>query len=441
MTGAHLNPPHAGTADLTRGLRRLDLTALTFNLVIGAGIFTMPAAIAAGAGNWSLLLLLAAILLVALIALCMAEVASRFDVTGGPVIYAGEAFGPLAGFAVGWLMYIAKLSGFSAVAVIMLDYGAGLWPVLEIPVVRAATVTLYICALAAINLRGAVSGALTSNILTLVKITPLVALALGGVFLTQGSASQSFGPINLGGLGSAFLIAIFACQAFEGASIVAGESKNPQRDVPAGILGGIVGVGLIYTLIMIASLRLVPNLAESSRPLADAAAALVGDSGAILMALAAVISCAGTLSASMLSSPRVLFALSNQGDMPKVFAKVGTKSHTPVFAILCSAVLVWVLTTSGTFIYLATFSVIARLLMYGSTCAALMVFRKRDGRAPVTIPFGWFFSTVALVTVLATVTAAGGTALRDVSIAMVVGLILREASHRFGKRAGASAEI
>lgn len=417
---------------LSRGLGRIDLTAITLNLVVGAGIFTMPAALAAGAGSWSVGLLLATILLVALIALCLAEVASRFDVTGGPVVYAREAFGPLAGFAVGWLMYLAKLSGFSAVAVITLDYAAGLWPALADPVVRAVAATLYLGALAAINLRGAVPGALTSSLLTAIKIAPLVALGLGGVLFAGPPTHQSFAPAGLEGLGGALLITIFACQGFEAASVVAGESRNPQRDVPLGILGGMAGVGLLYMLVVIASLRLVPNLADSPRPLADAAAALVGERGAMLVTLAAVISCVGGLSASMLSTPRVLFALSAQGDMPKVFSKVQASSRVPAFAILGTAALVWTLAVSGTFVYLASFSVIARLLMYGSTCAALTVFRRRHGPAPVSISFGPLVSAVALVTVVATVTTAGGTVLRDVSIAMAAGLILRAAAHRFG---------
>src|SRR6185503_19954033 len=146
----------AGTSGptLVRDLRRTDLVALTVNNVIGAGVFTMSAALAAGAGRASLAVLLLTILLASMMALCLAEVASRFDRTGGPMVYASEAFGRNAGFVVGWLMYLSRLSAFGAIAVVMLDYGAGLWPVLASMSVRLAAVTLLIAALAATNLRG-----------------------------------------------------------------------------------------------------------------------------------------------------------------------------------------------------------------------------------------------------------------------------------------------
>src|SRR5262245_44663918 len=108
---------------LFRGLGRGDVVAITLNNIIGAGIFTLPAVLAAGAGGRSVAILVLAIGLVAIMALCTIEVASRYDVTGGPMYYAGAAFGPAAGFIVGWLMYLSRLSAFGAIATIMLDYG------------------------------------------------------------------------------------------------------------------------------------------------------------------------------------------------------------------------------------------------------------------------------------------------------------------------------
>ena len=156
--------------ELKRGLTGVDLTSITLNSVIGAGIFTMPAALAAGAGNLSLAALLAMLVLVALIALCMAEVASRYDVTGGPVVYASSAFGPFAGFIVGWLMYLSRLATFGAIAVTMLDYGAGLWPPLESTAVRVLVTTLFVGTITFINVRGVVRGAWTSDILLALKL-------------------------------------------------------------------------------------------------------------------------------------------------------------------------------------------------------------------------------------------------------------------------------
>ena len=134
------------------------------------------------------------------------------------------------------------------------------------------------------------------------------------------------------------LIAFFACMGFEQPAVVAGEARHPHRDLPAGILGGVAGVGVLYTLLMLVCFQTVPDLAHARRPLADAAAALVGPHGATVVSLAAVLSCAGTLSVWMIVSPRVLYALAGQGDMPRVFATVDPVRHIPAVAIMSSAI-------------------------------------------------------------------------------------------------------
>ena len=130
--------------ELHRALGRFDLAAITLTTVVGAGVFTMPAALAASAGSWTVAVLAFTIALAAVTALCTAEVASRFDVTGGPLVYAEYAFGPLAGFVIGWLMFLSRLATFGAVAAIMLDYAAGLWPALEGRFVRVVTITVFV---------------------------------------------------------------------------------------------------------------------------------------------------------------------------------------------------------------------------------------------------------------------------------------------------------
>jgi len=423
----------AGTTELLRGLGRTDIVALTLSNMIGAGIFTLPAALAAGAGSWSLAILLVTIVLVSLMALCTVEVASRYDLTGGPMIYAGDAFGPLAGFVVGWLMYLSRLAAFGAIAAIMLDYGVGLWAALGVTAVRTLAITVFIGTLAGVNLRGVVRGALASNVLTALKLLPLVLLAFAGVGLAGWTSRPSSAPHSLDELGGAVLIAFFACMGFETAAVIAGEVRNPHRDLPAGILGGIVGVGVLHTFLMLACFLTVPDLAHAHRPLADAAAALVGPQGATVVSLTAVLSCAGSLAVWMIVSPRVLYALAGQGDLPGVFAGVDPIRHTPGVAIVSSALLVWLLTVSGTFVYLATFSAMARLLMYASTCAALLVLRRRDGPAPIPIPLGPLWAVLALLCSLVALGTTTGTAVRDVSIAIGLGWAGRTATRHWNK--------
>jgi len=384
----------------------------------------MPAALAAGAGRASLAVLLLTLLLASMMALCLAEVASRFDRTGGPMIYASEAFGRNAGFVVGWLMYLSRLSAFGAIAVVMLDYGAGLWPALGDTTARIVCVTAIVAALAAINVAGVSQGARMSSVLALVKVTPLLVVAAAGLWMLRQPAN-ALPPDGAGDLGGALLIAFFACMGFETAAVLAGEVRRPSRDIAAGILGGLACVAIVYTLLMIACLRAVPDLAHASRPLAAAAAAALGPNGAVLVSLTAVLSCAGTLTVMMLTTPRILFALAAHGDMPLVFASVNPARRTPAVAIIVSAVALWLLTVSGTFVYLATFSAMARLLMYGSTCAALIVLRRRDGAAPVVVPFGPALSVISILVAIAAIAATAGTAIRDLTIAVALGWALR----------------
>lgn len=420
--------PMGGT--LVRGLTRRDIFALTLNNIVGAGVFTLPAALAAGAGSWSVGVLLAAIGLVAMLALCAAEVASRYDVNGGPMHYAGEAFGPLASFIVGWLMFLSRLAGFGAIASTMLDYGTGLWPALDPFAARAVALAIFVLAIAAINIRGVVQGALSVTIFTVAKITPLLLLVLGALWLGRWGLASSAPPASLAGLGEAALVAIFACVGFEPATILAGEARNPRRDMPVGLLGGLIGSGALYVLLLLTCLQTVPDLATSTRPLADAATALVGPVGSMLVLLTAVVACGGSLSGWMTASPRILSALAAQRDVSPALAALHPVHRTPAAAIVVSALLVWVMTVSGTFVYLASFSAITRLLTYASTAGALIVLRRRIGPAPVSVPAGPMLAVIAIATVLATVVSVTGAAVRDVGIALALGWLWRTASRR-----------
>jgi APA family basic amino acid/polyamine antiporter len=313
----------------------------------------------------------------------------------------------------------------------MLDYSSGVWPALGGTAVRTLTITMFIGTLAAINLRGVVRGARASNILTTLKMVPLVLLAFAGAWLAGQTSVPLPPPQGLSELGGAVLIAFFACMGFEQAAVIAGEVRDPRRDLPVGILGGVAVIGALYTLVMYACFRTVPDLAHSSRPLADSAAVMVGRPGATLVALTAVLSCAGSLSVWMIVSPRVLYALGEQGDFPRAFARVNPIHHTPAVAIVTSAFVVWLLTVSGTFVYLATFSAMARLLMYASICAALITLRRQDGPAPITIPLGPLWSVVALLSSVLVLGTTTVNAVRDMLIAIGLGWALRTAvKHR-----------
>jgi amino acid transporter len=419
------------TAGLHRGLGPADVVALTLNTIVGAGIFGLPSALHAAAGSHSLAVLAAAFVLIAAVAACAAEVASRFDATGGPVLYAREALGPFGAFTVGWLLYLTRLATSGAIIVVMLDYAAALWPALSEPLARGIAITVFLLAIAALNLRGVVQGAALGNVLVVLKLTPLFLLAPLGLYIGGWPQAAAEPALQADALGAAFLLAFFACMGFEQATIVAGELRSPKRDLPLGMLGGFLLAGLLYALLVLACQSMLPGLADTKRPIAELALAIFGAAGATVVAVTAVLSCAGNLSTSILVTPRVLFALAEQGEIPAVLARVSGGTRVPGVAIMLTASIICVLTLTGTFVHLATIAVIARMLMYASICVALLVLRRR-GPAPLVVPGGPVLAVLAIASCALVMTTASAEALRAVGIALLAGYMLRIAWRRFG---------
>ena len=420
MSSVPVDPPR-----LHRGLRRFDVISLTVNSIVGAGVFAMPAGLAISSGRWSLAVVFTAFAVVTLLALSLAEVASRFNVTGGPQVYAQHTFGPLTGFTVGWLFVVSRFASFALIAFIMLDYAAALWPVLAEKWPRAVAITVFTTVLTAINVRGVTRGAWVGNLLTIAKMLPLSLIALAGLWFAGWNNIPATAPQQPNGLTDGLLLALFACFGFEVAAIVAGEMREPRRDLAISILAGLGISCALYLLLMLACYAVLPDTAASALPLADVAEYFVGPAGRTIMVSAAVVSCAGGLAVAILVSPRNMFALGESGDLPPAFAAVHPGYRTPHVSIIVYAVLSWLFAVTGTFEYLVNFFVISRILAYGSTSAALIVLRRREGPAPVPIPGGVTIAVAALLCCAGIVLTTTWTAVRDVAIALAVGFAIR----------------
>jgi APA family basic amino acid/polyamine antiporter len=172
MGHAAVTPPAA--QGLARAIGRWDLLALVINGIIGAGIFGLPARVHALLGPWALAAVLACALIIGLVILCFAEVASRFSQTGGPYVYAEAAFGPFAGFLTGWMLWVARISGFCAICALLLQYLAYLWPGLDQGWPRAGVATLVVGALIVVHVVGIQRAALFGNVVTVAKLVPLL---------------------------------------------------------------------------------------------------------------------------------------------------------------------------------------------------------------------------------------------------------------------------
>ena len=386
---------------LVRAIRRWDLVALAVNAIIGAGIFGLPAEVFRRAGVYSLPAFFVCAAAMMLIVLCFAEVSSRFSDTGGPYLYAREAFGPVVGFQVGWMTWIARLTGFAANCNLLIIYLSFFVPSAAAGLGRATAICFVVVSLTIVNVIGVKNAARVSDGFTLAKLVPLMVFVVIGSFFVD-PAAYAPGPLpSFGDFSVAVLLLVYAFSGFEMIVLAGGESRDPRRDLPYALLVAIGVVSVFYLAIQAVAIGTLPQLATASRPLSEAAGRFLGNAGATLIALGAVISVAGNLNVIMLVGPRLPFAMAQRRELPAWLASTHPRFHTPHVAIFVTAAVMLALTLSGTFVYAVTVSVIARLLSYAATCAALPVLRRRANAPPAAFqaPGGTAAAVVALVLV------------------------------------------
>ncbi|HMG74628.1 MAG TPA: amino acid permease [Pyrinomonadaceae bacterium] len=362
---------------LLRGIRKWDLVAVAINAVIGAGIFGLPSKVFALIGSYSLIAFIVCALVVTLIVLCFAEVGSRFDETGGPYLYAREAFGRTMAFEVGWLIWLARLTAFAANCNLMVSYLAFFWAPANSTIPRALIITGVILSLTALNVFGVRQAAIASNLFTVGKLIPMLTFIAGGLFFLNPHALELGARPSPGAFSQSVLLLIYAFTGFEMAAIPAGEIRNPQRHLPRALLISIAVVAFTYILIQVVCIGTLPELAGSQKPLADAGQRFMGTAGGAIISAGAIISIAGNLNIVLLSGSRVPFAIAEQRQLPSIFAAIHPRFFTPHIAILVTAGVMLVLTLRSSFVAALTISAIARLVTYAVTCAALPVLRRR----------------------------------------------------------------
>ena len=377
------------------------MVALVVNSIIGSGIFGLPSQLAGLVGKYSPLAVLLAGTVIGVIMCCFAEVASYFTEAGGPYLYARVAFGRLVGIEMGWMLWLSQLSAPAANANLFVIYLAEFWPRANEPIPRFLILTMLVGILAIINYRGVRSGTQVSNFFTVAKLLPLgIVIVVGAVYMFPvhcvAATTESAG--GGGAWLKTILLLVFAYGGFESALTPMSEAKNPRRDAAFGLLAALVICTLVYTLTQWVTVGVLPNASNSLRPLADVARTAIGESGAVIVTIGALISFYGYLSAKIVGVPRVTFALAERGDFPKIFAAVHSRFRTPYFSILVFAVLTWLLALLGSFAWNLTLSAVARLVYYGVGCAALPVLRRqRPGSALFRLPGGPVFSATGVI--------------------------------------------
>jgi amino acid transporter len=412
--------------ELLRSLRRWDVVAVCLNGVIGAGIFGLPSRVFALAGSYSLLSFAACAVSVACIVLCFAEVSGRFSGTGGPYLFALETYGPLSGFVVGWLVWLARVTSFAANCSLLPDYLAFFVPAAASGLPRILIITTVIGTLAAINLWGVRTTADASNALAIAKLLPLVVFIAAGLYFLDPSRLAFGAPPAYRDFSQSVLLLVYAFTGFEMAVIPAGEIQDPGRSVPRALLIGMTAVVAIYVGIQVVCIGTLPELARSSRPLADAAARFLGTGGAVMITAGILVSLAGNLNVLILAASRMLFAMAEGRALPAGIAAVHPRFRTPAAAVLATTGVMLALALSRTFLYLVTLSTVARLVTYFATCGALPVLRRRKQAPPTDflLPGGTWIAAAAMLLCLWLLSNSKLAEVRDAAIALAAGLAI-----------------
>lgn len=418
---------------LLRALRRRDLIGILMNAMIGAGMLAAPARVYDLAGGWSFLVLGAAAAILAPLILCFADLGSRFSATGGPYLYARAALPGSLAFAVGWLMWISQALSVATLANLLVSYLAGFFPLLASGLPRAAVIVTLGLALTAIALRGIRQSAGAINLLIVLKVGFVLAFVAGAIAFVQPErlAVRSAVPDAIT-FAQAVLIFLFAYSGFERASVVAGEARDPQRDGPAALLTSVVLVTLAYGAVLLVCVGVLDDPAATDRPLAEVGRQLFGPAGQVAVSAGAIAVILGTLLVITVAMPRMLLAISEQGQLPAGLAIIHPRFHTPYVAILVSSVLAYGSALATDLLGSLTFATAARLIGYVLCCLALWRLSRTAG-APVplfSLPARGLVSLVTAGVFVAVLALGAAKELPALIGVMVLGFVLLAITRR-----------
>lgn len=420
--------PENQSSSLRRDIGFFGASFLVLNAMIGAGIFALPGKVAVNAGLLSPWLFLVVGVLFLSVVLTFAELASYYEKTGGPVIYATEAFGPLAGFSTGWVIYLARMTAFAANANVMATYLGSLSDVFASDIARGAIISVVTIGLTWANLLGVRDGVRTMAVFTVLKVTPLILMVLLGLQHVTGSVLIPGMPFVVDELGSTTLLLIYAYVGFETIAVTAGETSQPRSTLPKALVGTVVGTGLLYFVIVLVFVSIIPADHYSSATLVDVGRALAGPAGALAITLAAVFSIGGNLAGSMLAAPRLIYSLAENRLLPQWFGHIHPQYATPDRCILVMGGMALVLALTGSFVQLAVASSVARLLGYVICIASLPVIRRNADESTRAKAYrlkgGYTIPLLGLIICLWLLMQSKAESWSAVSILIAIGMVL-----------------
>ena len=415
------------------GVRALAL--MLVSVTVGAGIFGLPALAARELGAAAVLAYLLCAVVMGLIGLSLAEAGSRVPRTGGLYAIATAAFGPFAGAFVGMLLFTANGAfADAAVGALFADTVAQLVPALGGTVPRIVLLLVVYATAAWLNVRGVRGGVAAVQITTVIKLLPLVALIAAGAFYVKSENLQWVAVPSVGAVARTSVLLIFAFVGIEGALNVSGEVVRPSRTIPRGIFFGLGAVTLCYLGIQFVAQGVLGDALATATgsPLADTARVAFGGVGGTLVLVAIAFATGGFIFADLLSQPRVVLALGEDGLLPAAFGKVDPVRRTPATAIIWYTVLSAALAISGTFSVLALVSASGTLMIYLICSVGVIRLRQKGIRAeeePFVLPGGAaipILTGVAIVALLASLTSGELLAIGGVAAVCAIPYFIRK---------------
>ena len=374
-------------SELPRRLSLFDGAALLVGGVIGSGIFIVPSLIAQRVAEPGLVIALWVFsgLLVLCGALTLAELGTMLPQSGGLYVYMREAYGPFWAFLYGWTIMLVVIPGslaaLSSAFLLYLGYFVAIAPAVE----KVLGIALLL-GLAYINVRGAKQGAGVQNLFTVLKVAGIAGLVGLALITRQGDAANflpvlpsHFSTSVLTAAGVAMISMLFAYDAWHFVGFVAGEMRDPQRNVPRSIFLGVLIVIVVYVSANLAYIFVLgqPRIATSPRVAADAMSAMIGPMGASIITIAILCSTFGAISANVLAGPRVFFAMARDGVFLPRLAEIHPIYQTPANAIWALAGWAGVLTLTGGFEHLITMSQFVNWIFFTMVVSSVLVLRRK----------------------------------------------------------------
>jgi APA family basic amino acid/polyamine antiporter len=382
-----VKPPQALKAELPRALGLVDALAIVIGCVIGGGIFLVPNLIAQNlaSGPWILGSWVFAGVVSFFGALACAELGAAMPATGGQYVFIREAFGPMAGFLCGWTNFLIARGAQSAwLAVVLVIYISYFHPfgAVASKAIAVGAIALFTY----INYRGVSLGALVQKSFAAAKLVGILAI-VGSAFLfghAPAATSAAVAPMTFSSFGVALIACLLAYDGWVQMSFVAGEIRNPRRNIVLALGFGIAAVITVYLLANLAYLRVlsIAEIAASTHVGADAAARVLGPVGGTLVSIIILLSIVGSLNGAVLTCPRVYFAQAQDGLFFRRFGEVHPRYQTPAFAILAQGVWAAVLIVSGSYETLIDYAMFAIWLSYVFMIAGVVVLRRTQPDRP-----------------------------------------------------------